>query len=179
MTQLPNAISFGRLLSVPVVVFLLLQNMMLGAFWVFVVSSLSDAVDGYLARKFNFRTNLGVFLDPLADKVLLVSVFITLAYLKQIPVLLVVLVVARDVWIFSVVLHLRKTVGDNLGGPIFVSKVHTLLQMTFVVLILAKLAFRLKPYELLFEGLVWGLYLTTLVSTIQYVKIWRNLLQRR
>ena len=179
MTHLPNAISLGRLLSVPVVVLLLLKNMMFPAFWVFVVASLSDAIDGYLARKFNFKTALGVFLDPLADKILLISVFVVMGYLEQIPFFLVALVVLRDIWIFSAVMHLRRRLGDDLGTPIFISKVHTLLQMTFITLTLAKLAFHLSIHEHFFLSLVYAVATTTVLSTIEYVKIWRKLLVKK
>ena len=179
MTYLPNAISFGRLLSVPIVVFLLWRGLMVGAFWVFVVASLSDAIDGYLARKFGFYSLLGVYLDPLADKVLLVSVFIMLAYLGQVPFFLVSILVLRDLLIFFSVLRLRKKIGDQLGTPIFISKVHTLLQMVFVILTLAKLAFNLAIDEGLLSGLIYAVTCTTLLSTIEYIKTWHSLRKRK
>ena len=97
--NLPNALSLGRLLAVPIVVWLLLQEAYVGAFLVFVLAGVSDAVDGYLAKQFGMDTEIGRFLDPIADKTLLVSVYITLGHQEILPVWLVILVVSRDLLI--------------------------------------------------------------------------------
>jgi cardiolipin synthase len=179
MTHLPNAISFGRLLSVPVVLFLLWRGFMVGAFWVFVAASLSDAIDGYLARKFDFRSRLGVYLDPLADKILLISVFLMLGYLEEVPLFLLLSVISRDLLIFFAIFQLHRSIGDDLGSPIFISKIHTLLQMFFITLILGKLAFNLRISETFLSGLGYAVFLTTILSAMEYIKIWRKLLKKR
>jgi cardiolipin synthase len=179
MTHLPNVISFGRLLSVPVVIFLLWRGLTVGAFWVFIAASLSDAIDGYLARKFDFHSRLGVYLDPLADKILLISVFLMLGYLKEIPLFLVFIVIARDFLIFFAIFQLHKSIGDDLGSPIFISKVHTLLQMFFITLILGKLAFNLAINEIFLSALGYAVAGTTFLSAIEYIKIWRTLLRKK
>ena len=74
--NLPNFISLARLLSVPVLINLILSHEMVASFWVFLAASLSDALDGYLARKLKVRTELGSFLDPIADKALLISIYL-------------------------------------------------------------------------------------------------------
>jgi cardiolipin synthase len=178
MIHLPNAISFGRLLSTPVVLFLLWRGLTVAAFWVFVAASVSDAIDGYLARKFNFRSRLGVYLDPLADKILLISVFIMLGYLDAVPFWLVWIVISRDFMIFFAIFQLRRSIGDNLGSPIFISKIHTLLQMVFMTLIFGKLAFNLVISETFLSGLGYAVVFTTLLSAIEYIKIWRKLLKK-
>src|SRR5258708_6923108 len=97
--NLPNLISLGRLLLVPLAISLILDGRYWAAFWVFVVAGVSDALDGFIAKRFDRRTRLGALLDPLADKVLLVSVFVTLGVAGQIWAWLVVLVVFRDIMI--------------------------------------------------------------------------------
>src|SRR5258708_20286714 len=94
--NLPNLISLGRLLLVPLAISLILDGKYWAAFWVFVVAGISDALDGFIAKRFDRRTRLGALLDPLADKVLLVSVYVTLGIAAQIWAWLVVLVLFRD-----------------------------------------------------------------------------------
>src|SRR3984893_7144348 len=97
--NLPNLISLGRLLLVPLAISLILDGKYWDAFWVFVVAVISDALDGFIAKRFGRRTRLGALFDPLADKVLLVSVYVTLGVAGQIWAWLVVLVVFRDIMI--------------------------------------------------------------------------------
>ena len=178
MRQLPNAISFARLLSMPLMVFLLLSHRMVLAFWVFLGASLSDAMDGYLARKLNIRSTLGIYLDPLADKALLMAVFLVLGHLNEASSLLVAAVVLRDILIISAVFYLRKRVGDTLGSPIFLSKVHTLLQMIFVVLVLGKHAFNFSVPHAFLTGLSFGIIGTTIFSAIEYIKMGCRLIKK-
>ena len=93
--NLPNLITFGRLLTVPITVYLLMQSAFLSAFILFLVAGASDALDGYLAKRNNQTTELGTILDPLADKALLVGVYVTLGLQGSLPSWLVVLVVFR------------------------------------------------------------------------------------
>src|ERR1700745_4236522 len=99
--NLPNVISLGRLLLVPLAISLILEGSYWAAFWIFVVAGVSDALDGFIAKNFDQRTRLGALLDPLADKVLLVSVYVTLGIAGQLWPWLVVLVVFRDVMIIG------------------------------------------------------------------------------
>src|SRR5438034_11404389 len=99
--NLPNLISLGRLFLVPVTIWLIIDGQYGIAFWVLVVAGFSDALDGFIAKRFDRRTRLGALLDPLADKVLLVSVYVTLGIAGQLWTWLVVLVVFRDVMIIG------------------------------------------------------------------------------
>ena len=104
------------------------------------VAGISDGIDGYIARRWNLHTELGAYLDPLADKALLVSVYVTLGFLKVLPAWLVILVVSRDVLIvgaFMLSLLMDKPVKVK---PLMVSKVNTAGQIVFVVAVLAGLA---------------------------------------
>jgi cardiolipin synthase len=138
---IPNLITIARLLAVPLIVWLIGAHHALAAFWVFVVSGISDGVDGFLARQFNLRSDLGSYLDPLADKALLVSIYVSLAVLAEITVWVTILVVSRDLFIISAVV-LSWMVGRPVAmRPVLVSKANTVVQIALAAVVLADLAF--------------------------------------
>lgn len=136
--HVPNALTILRLAAVPVTIWLMGAGQLTAAFWLFVAAGVTDAVDGAVARLCDARTPLGQWLDPLADKVLLVSIFVTLGVAGHIPVWLVVLVVLRDVLIvlYAVVYVLAGTFA---GTPLLISKINTLAQIVLAALVLAHL----------------------------------------
>ena len=97
--NIPNFITLARVLSVPVIFWLLVNGNSRIAFFVFLCAGISDAVDGYLAKRFKWTTELGAYLDPLADKLLIVSIYIALGVSNEIPLWLVIAVVSRDILI--------------------------------------------------------------------------------
>ncbi|MDP6926510.1 MAG: CDP-alcohol phosphatidyltransferase family protein, partial [Rhodospirillales bacterium] len=99
--NLPNSITLARLFCVPVVVWLILVDRMGAAFWVSFAAAISDAIDGIIAKRFRMETVLGGFLDPIADKALLVCVYIALGYEGYLPEWVVILVVFRDALIIG------------------------------------------------------------------------------
>ncbi|MFD0386583.1 CDP-alcohol phosphatidyltransferase family protein [Tistrella bauzanensis] len=111
LRQLPNLITTARILTVPVIVWLVLRGFMTEAFWLFLVAGASDAVDGWIARRFDARTRLGTWLDPLADKLLISGTFVALGWQNWLPVWLVMAVVFRDLMIVGGVM-LGQTVGQ-------------------------------------------------------------------
>ena len=138
--NLPNLITIARILLVPFTVWLIISEAYGFAFLAFVVAGISDGIDGYIARRWDLRTELGAYLDPLADKALLVSVYVTLGFLKELPAWLVILVVSRDVLIvgaFMLSLLMDRPVQVK---PLMLSKVNTAGQIVFVVAVLASLA---------------------------------------
>lgn len=140
MRNLPNLISLMRLLLVPLTVWLILSDAYALAFTTFLVAGISDGIDGFLARRFDWRTRLGAYLDPLADKALVVSVFVTLGLLKMIPAWLVIMVVSRDVLIIGAVLLSRFMDRPVRVAPLMLSKVNTVAQIAFLVLVLGAAA---------------------------------------
>lgn len=138
--HVPNALTILRLLSVPLTVWLLAHGAAGPAFWLFVGASVTDAVDGAIARLADARSRLGTLLDPLADKALLVSIYVTLAVLGHLPLWLVVLVVLRDVVIvlYAVGYMLARTFSST---PLLISKVNTAAQLMLAALVLADLGF--------------------------------------
>jgi cardiolipin synthase len=169
--SIPNLITLGRILLVPVVVWAIVSGAMLTAFVLFLVAGLSDAVDGYLAKRFNMASELGAYLDPLADKALIVSIYVTLGIAGNIPRWLVILVVSRDIMIIGAVM-LSWLLGSPLKvKPLLVSKLNTVAQIVFACVVLASLGFSFGAEGLItaLMGLVAGL---TLLSIIAYLAEW-------
>src|SRR4029077_18278503 len=131
-------ITLARLLSVPLAIWLILDERWGTAFWVFIGAGLSDGLDGYIAKRFDRRTPLGAVLDPLADKALLTGVYVPLALVGQLPLWLVALVVLRDTLIVLGFAAIHTTAAPRKIDPLFVSKINTLMQLTLVAFVLAQ-----------------------------------------
>lgn len=169
--SIPNLITLGRILLVPIVVWAIASGAMWIAFVLFLGAGLSDAVDGYLAKRFNMTTELGAYLDPLADKALIVSIYITLGIYGLIPGWLVILVVSRDIMIVGAVM-LSWLVGTPVKvKPLLVSKLNTAAQIVFACVVLGTLGFAypLPKVSLVLMALVAAL---TLLSVAAYVAEW-------
>ena len=139
--NLPNLITLGRILLVPVVVWAFGSHEMQAAFVLFLLAGVSDAVDGFLAKRFHMTSELGAHLDPLADKVLIVSIYIALGITEAIPRWIVILVVSRDILIVGGIM-LAVFLGKPMKvKPVLVSKLNTVAQIVFACLVLAALAF--------------------------------------
>ena len=139
--SIPNLITLGRILLVPVVVWVITSGEMRIAFLLFVAAGISDAVDGFLAKNFHMASELGAYLDPLADKALIVSIYISLGIAGALPIFLVILVVSRDIMIISAFL-LSWLVGRPMPvRPLLVSKANTVAQILLAALVLAEHAF--------------------------------------
>lgn len=169
--NLPNSLTVGRILLVPLIVWLLSLPRYDLALAVFVLAGLTDLVDGYLARRFGQKTLVGAYLDPLADKALLVSVYVTLGFKGAIELWLVVIVVSRDIAIVAAVL-LSHLIGVRVRiSPLFISKVNTVGQILFVLFVLGAYAFAVEVVDALWLGsvVVAGL---TLASWVAYLIEW-------
>lgn len=177
--HLPNIISVARILLVyPVVSALLEQNFTSALLW-FTIAGLSDGIDGFLARYFGWQSRLGSYLDPIADKLLLVFSYLCLAYLDRIPDWLAALVVARDLIILGGATAYYFLLEPFEGQPSIVSKINTFLQLLLVFLILVA---PLLPVETrgLQTGLIGLVAFTTAFSGVQYVAAWgRRYLRQR
>lgn len=169
--NIPNLITLGRVMLVPVVFWLLVTNQMTAAFLVFVVAGISDAVDGYLAKRYGWETELGAYLDPLADKLLIVCIFVALGVRGALPSWLVIAVVSRDVLIvIGIVLSwlLAKPVAIK---PLALSKANTVAQIVLAAVVLADGAFGLG-LEAVRLVLVWVTAALTVGSLAAYLDTW-------
>jgi cardiolipin synthase len=169
--SLPNLITLARLLAVPIVVWALLADEMGLAFWLFVAAGISDGVDGFIARRFGSRTVVGGFLDPLADKELLVSVYITLGKLGALPLWLVILVVSRDILIVGGAILFQTLTHSLKPEPLMISKINTLAQIVLAGTALAAGALGVE-WRLGLAILVWTVAVTTLASGGSYIVQW-------
>ncbi len=166
-----NIISLARLLSVPVTIWLIVSDAWLAAFVLFVAAGISDAVDGLLAKRFGMQSELGGFLDPLADKALLVSIYVALGAHGHIPSWLVILVVSRDVLIVGGVLLSFAMALELTIQPLYVSKANTVAQIALAACVLASLG-GLIAAPALVQGLVYAVGLTTVLSGAGYLVNW-------
>jgi len=171
LKALPNLISVARLVAVPVVVWLILADRMTAAFWIFVGAGISDAVDGYLAKRLNARTVLGSYLDPLADKLLLIAIYVLLGRAGFIPVWLVVLVIARDAALLGGSILVVRTDRTAAMQPLLVSKLNTFLQILFAALVMARLGLGWPDIGIGHDLLVYAIAVTAVVSGSAY--LWR------
>ncbi len=169
--SIPNLITLGRILLVPVVVWAIASNQMLFAFVLFAGAGVSDAVDGFLAKRFGMASEIGAYLDPLADKVLIVSIYVSLGIMDVLPRWLVILVVSRDLLIVGGVILswiVRKPIGVK---PHPVSKANTAAQLLLVGLVLAALGFGFDAGWAL-TLLIAAVAALTLASVVLYLREW-------
>ncbi|MGO4571463.1 CDP-alcohol phosphatidyltransferase family protein [Microvirga sp. 2TAF3] len=141
---IPNFITIARLIIVPILIVMIMQQRWAAAFILFVVAGISDAVDGFIARHFNMQSEFGAYIDPLADKSLLVSIYVTLALVGAIPSWLAIVVVSRDAMIVAAVLLSWVMHRPVAIKPLLVSKLNTGAQIAFAAFALAANAFGLN-----------------------------------
>lgn len=168
---IPNLITIGRLFLVPLVIVMIVGANWEMAFILFVVAGVSDAVDGFLAKRCGMASELGAWLDPVADKALIVSIYITLAIVGAIPVWLVVLVVARDLMIVAAVILSWLLDKPLTIAPIVVSKLNTAAQIGFAALALGSRAFGIELGSLAL-GCELLIALLTVASMTAYLAFW-------
>jgi len=137
---LPNFITIARFVMVPLIILSMINGEMLMAFVLFVLAGVSDGLDGFIARQFNQKSELGAWLDPMADKFLLVSVFVMLGWLGMLPNWLVIFAVSRDAMIVGAVVLSSLLDNPVEMRPLLVSKANTMLQIILLVIVLADLA---------------------------------------
>lgn len=168
---IPNFITIARLFIVPLVIMMIVQGSWDVAFLLFVVAGVSDAVDGFLARRFGMGSELGAYLDPIADKALLVSIYLTLAITGIIPAWLSILVISRDIMIVSAVVLSWLLDNPVEMKPFLVSKLNTFAQIAFAAALLAAKAFDVT-LSMWFEVTMYVTAALTLASAGAYLAFW-------
>jgi cardiolipin synthase (CMP-forming) len=138
---IPNLITVFRLILVPIVIVMIMQGRWTTAFVLFVVAGVSDGIDGFIARRFDMRSEFGAYIDPLADKALLVSIYVTLAVVGVLPAWLAVVVVFRDAMIVAAVMLSWVMSRPVAIKPLLLSKLNTAAQIGFAALVLSTRAF--------------------------------------
>ena len=169
--DIPNIISFLRLLITVPVIWALLEEEFLIALILFFVAGVSDGVDGFLAKRMHWQSRLGGLLDPLADKALLVSSILCLGGLGVLPSWLVALVILRDVIIVTGALVYSMQIEQLNAEPSLISKLNTFLQIVLVLVFVVNHGLYPLPVWML-DGLIWSVAVTTGLSGIAYVIEW-------
>lgn len=166
-----NVLTLVRLALVPLIVFLLVEENFHAVLGLFVLASISDALDGYIARQYQLVTPLGSLLDPLADKLLITATVLSLAYLQRLPLWLVLIIVGRDAVILIGAVGFRLFTGRLEMAPTLLSKLNTFVQLGLALVVLADAAnfMNMAPWHLLLYAIV---TLTTLLSGLQYIWLW-------
>jgi cardiolipin synthase (CMP-forming) len=169
--NLPNLITLGRVILVPLVFWLLVTGQTQAAFFAFIVAGISDGVDGYLAKTYGWTTELGAYLDPLADKLLIVCIFLALGVGGDLPLWLVIAVVSRDILIVIAII-LSWLLGNPVRiRPLAVSKANTVAQIVLAGTVLADEGFGLGLGTVRFV-LVWVTGALTVASLAAYLRSW-------
>jgi cardiolipin synthase (CMP-forming) len=175
IVNIPNLLSLLRILLAPLTIWLIISGEPGWAFATALIAGVTDALDGWLAKRFGWETELGAYLDPLADKILLVGVFASLGFEAALPAWLVILVISRDVMIVCAIL-LAQLLGRPIRmQPMMLSKFNTAAQIALAVITLADMAFALGwlPLRTLLIVLVAVL---TVTSAMLYARTWLRLM---
>ncbi|MGD1037683.1 MAG: CDP-alcohol phosphatidyltransferase family protein [Roseiarcus sp.] len=177
LANLPNLITLARLLMTPLAVSMIVSQRFVDAFVIFVLAGISDAVDGFIAKRFDLRTELGSYLDPLADKALLISMYSALAAIGAMWPALAILVVSRDLMILFAVLVswlLNKPIAIR---PVWISKFNTAAQIAFAAFVLGSRAYGYDELAAQ-QGLALIVAASTLASGGVYIAQWLDHMSR-
>jgi cardiolipin synthase len=171
LSWIPNAISLFRIVLIMPILMLILAGSFGWAMLLFGLAGFSDGVDGYLAKRFDWGSRIGALLDPIADKLLVVGMFATLAYLQHIPLWLAALVILRDVVIIAGASAYNFLVRPVEGEPTRVSKLNTALQLLFLMVVMSRAGFG-WPDEISVTVLGASILITVVISGVDYVWSW-------
>lgn len=165
---LPNLITIGRLAAVPLFVWWLIDEQYHNALLLFLLMGLSDALDGYLATLFNWKTTLGAHLDPAADKVMLICAYVTLGMLHLLPHWLVFIVILRDVALLAGALSYIFFTRKLEIQPSLISKINTVVQIILVIVVLYSQVHLMSA--IIIQLLIGLTIVTTMTSAVDYLR---------
>lgn len=170
--SIPNILTLLRILMTPVIVYMVLTHQAWLAVILMVIAGITDMLDGAIARYFNQRTTVGAYLDPLADKILLISLFVSLFFIGKLPLFIFLAVVFRDaIIIFGAIAYEMVTRQLNME-PSLIAKATTFMQISYVALLLLDMA---TPISSLFVSLVmWVVFVLTCTSGVHYMVMWTH-----
>lgn len=168
---IPNFITIARLIGVPLIIWLMIADRFIEATALFIVAGLSDAADGFIAKRFSAASVLGAYLDPVADKALLVSVFCTLGFKGALPAWLIVLVVSRDLFIIGGMLLAYVLASPMAVRPLWISKLNTVAQIVLVAFVLGDRS-GIAAFLPLIAPLVAAVAILTIASAGAYLVEW-------
>lgn len=168
--DIPNLICVIRIILVVPVVYFILEGNYLWSLFIFLLAGVSDGIDGFLAKHYHWQSRLGSILDPLADKLLLVSTFIAIAWVELIPLWLLIAVFARDLIIVIGAGAYHLYIGKFKMAPSLISKFNTAMQIS---LVLAILSLQLTDFsQTVIDGMIFITLLAIILSGIDYAVVW-------
>jgi len=169
--QIPNLLTLGRIAAVPVLILFLRDGRYGSALVIFFLAGITDGLDGWIAKRFDSVTRLGAVLDPLADKMLIVSTYVMLVMSGDLPFWLLLLIAFRDLGIIGGVLVLHTLHGDIQMRPSAISKINTFLQISLVVLVMVERV-GLVGLGTVTDWVLWSVAATTIASAFHYMYVW-------
>ena len=168
--NIPNILTLSRIIITPVIVYAILSDEAVTALILMVAAGITDMLDGAIARYFNQRTTVGAYLDPLADKLMLISMFVTLFIIGEVPLFLFLAVIFRDAIIVVGAIAYEMVTHSLKMEPSMVSKVTTFMQIVYVVTLLLHMA---SPVGGIWIGtVVWATFVVTCISGLHYMLVW-------
>jgi len=168
--NVPNMLTLARIIITPVIVYAILSGEALMALVLMITAGITDMLDGAIARYFNQRTTVGAYLDPLADKLMLISMFVTLFIIGEVPLFLFLAVIFRDVIIVVGAMAYEMVTHSLKMEPSMVSKATTFMQIVYVVTLLLHMASPLG--DMWIETVVWITFVVTCISGLHYMLVW-------
>lgn len=168
--NIPNILTLGRIIITPVIVFAILRDEPALALALMIAAGITDMLDGAIARYFNQRTTVGAYLDPLADKLMLISTFVALFLIDEVPLFLFLAVVFRDAVIVLGAFAYEMVTRQLKMEPSMISKVTTFMQIVYIVTLLFHMAYPLA--DLWVQVMVWSTFAVTCISGIHYMLVW-------
>lgn len=170
IVNIPNMLTLARIVVTPVIVYTILSGEAVMALVLMVAAGITDMLDGAIARYFDQRTTVGAYLDPLADKLMLISTFVALFYIGQVPLFLFLAVVFRDAIIVLGAMAYEMATHRLKMEPSMISKVTTFMQIVYVVTLLLHMAYPLDVFWI--EMAVWATFVVTCASGLHYMFAW-------
>jgi cardiolipin synthase (CMP-forming) len=168
--NIPNLLTLGRILLTPVIVYFILVERPIEALIFMAISGFTDMLDGAIAKHFNMQTTVGAYLDPLADKLMLVSTIVCLFYMDEVPLFVFLAVVFRDLIIIGGAALYELVTRKLRMEPTFLSKTTTTVQIIYVLLALLHMGYGFP--EILMLACSWITFAITVVSGVQYMVLW-------
>ncbi|MDQ6973762.1 MAG: CDP-alcohol phosphatidyltransferase family protein [Mariprofundaceae bacterium] len=170
--SIPNILTLLRILMTPVIVYMVLTQQAWWAVILMLVAGITDMLDGAIARYFNQRTTVGAYLDPLADKILLVSLFVSLFFVGKVPLFIFLAVIFRDAIIIFGAIAYEMVTRQLTIEPSLISKATTFMQIFYVCLLLLNMAMPTPP--ILMVTVMWATFALTCMSGVHYMVIWTH-----
>lgn len=174
MNQIPNILSLVRMLFIPLILWLILSDYFLLSAIAVTLVGLTDYLDGYIARRYNYESLIGFYLDSIADKMFIISIYLILGFKFLLPLNLIMLIIFREILILgSYLFGFALAIKHNIR-PIFVSKLNTFFQILLIIFVcLASLTQNELPIINIIKDLLIAIVaLTTIASSLIYIIVW-------